>query len=242
MSFTITKNVPADFPALTEPIPEAGVIRRTVNEQITTAVCDDVNCTPTQCKIVFDVEPSVGDKTTIDNIVAAHTGAEPTKGGLVFARLSSSVDQIPVDTNPVSIKYNTQDGIQGIIHSTSSQPGLLEIDRKGSYFVMAQPQVGKDTGSTKIDFNMFLQVNRGSGFVDDPRSNIKLTIKDPDVTDVIVSGFPIQLEKGDKIRMMQKVSAVGSGIGLRATAAVVGPPTVPATPSIIFAIFRTGRF
>lgn len=242
MSFLITKNIPGDFAALTEPLPEAGVLRRTINEQIATAVCDGVSCAPTLCSLVFDVEPNAGDKTTIDNIVAAHTGAEPTRGGVPFAQLSSSVDQIPVNTNPVAIRYDTQDAIQRMIHQTTGPSGVVEAEVKGSYFVMAQPQVGKESQTAALDFNMFLQVNRGGGFVDEPNSNIKLTVKDPDRTDVIVSGFVIQLNVGDKIRMMQRVSAVGSGIGLKSTAAVVGPPTVPATPSIIFTIFRTGLF
>ncbi len=160
---------------------------------------------------------------------------------LPFARLSSSVDQVPANTNPTAVTYNTQDAIQGITHSVSVNPAEVTIVKPGVYSFMAQPQVGKNSGAVKVDFNMFLQVDRGAGFVDEPNSNVKLTIKDFDITDVIVLGFPIALNAGDKIRVMQKVEAVGSGIGLKATAAVVGPPTVPATPSVILAITRGGH-
>ena len=105
---------------------------------------------------------------------------------------------------------------------------------------MAQPQVGKDTGGTKVDFDMFLQVDRNGGFVDEPNSNIKLTIKDSDITDVIVSAITLQLQVGDKIRMMQAVSNAVVGMGLKNTDPVVGPPSVPRTPSIIFTMYRIG--
>jgi len=243
MSFTISKTISTDFTSLVNPLPESGELRSDINAAIGSAVLGAVLCSldTDNCDLVFDVEPSAGDKTTIDSTVVAHVGTALSRG-LPFAQLSSSVDQIPSDTNPVAIKFNTQDAIQRLIHQTTGPSGVIEIKFRGSYFVMAQPQVGKDSGAVALDFNMFLQVNRGSGFSDEPNSNIKLTIKDADRTDVIVSGFTIQLDAGDKIRMMQQVSAVGSGIGLKVTAAVVGPPTIPATPSVILTIFRSGRF
>lgn len=133
----------------------------------------------------------------------------------IFAQLSSSVDQDPADTNPIVITYNTQDAISGLTHSTSVNPGEITIDTAGIYLVSPQPQVSKTSGSIATDFDMYLQVDRGSGFVDEPNSNIKLAIQDSDLTDVIVSAFTIQLNAGDKIRMMQRVSASNVGLGLK---------------------------
>ncbi len=87
---------------------------------------------------------------------------------------------------------------------------------------------------------MFWQIDRGSGFADEPNSNVKLVIKDADITDVAVSTFSIPLNVGDKIRMMQKVSTAGVGMGLKNTDPVVGPPTMPRTPSIILTMYRIG--
>lgn len=158
----------------------------------------------------------------------------------IFTKLHSSVDQIPSTTNPTVITYNNQDAINGIGHSPTLNPGELTIlpGLSGTYFVMAQSQVGKTMGATKRVFNMFLQVDRGGGFADEPNSTIKLVIKDSDLTDVIVKGFNIELQVGDKIRMMQKVDDAGDGLGLLNTDPVVGPPTVPRTPSIIFTMMR----
>jgi len=158
----------------------------------------------------------------------------------IKAQLSSSIDQDPADTNPVVITYNTQDVITGLTHSITVNPGEITIDTAGVYLVSPQPQVGKTSGATRVDFDMFLQVDRGSGFVDEPNSNIKLAIKDQDVTDVIVSIFSISLNVGDKIRLMQRITDSGVGMGLKNTDAEVGPPTIPRTPSIIFSMFRIG--
>lgn len=158
----------------------------------------------------------------------------------IYAQLSSSVDQLPADTNPVVITYNTQDAINGLTHSTTVNAGEITIDKAGIYFVSPQSQVGKDSGGVKVDFDMFLQVDRGSGFADEVNSNIKLSIKDSDVTDVVLSAFHIKLEKDDKIRMMQKTSNSGVGMGLKNTDPVTGPPSIPRTPSIIFTMSKIG--
>ncbi len=183
-----------------------------------------------------DVVIDDSDNMTGVNELHASTIVDET----IYAQLSSSVDQIPSDTNPTVITYNVQDAINGLTHSTTVNAGEITIDTAGIYFVSPQPQVGKDSGAVKTDFDMFLQVDVGSGFVDTANSNIKLTIKDSDITDVVVLAITIQLAVGDKIRMMQRVSNSAIGMGLKNTVAVVGPPTVPRTPSIIFTMYRVG--
>jgi len=176
------------------------------------------------------------EKLEVNGNIKATTIIDTT----IYAQLSSSVDQDPADTNPTVITYNTQDTITGITHSTTVNAGEITVITEGVYFVAPQPQVGKTSGANKTDFNMFLQVDRGSGFVDEVDSNIKLTIKDSDITDVIVSAFSIQLNVGDKIRLMQQISSSTVGLGLKNTDPVVGPPSVPRTPSIIFTMYRIG--
>lgn len=158
----------------------------------------------------------------------------------IYAQLSSSVDQIPSVTTPVPIEFNTQDAIVGLTHSTSTDPSEITIDTSGVYLMNPQSQVGKSSGSSKATFDKFVQKNTGSGFVDIANSNVKIVIKDFDVTDVIIINEVARLSAGDKIRFMQRVSNSTVGLGLQATAAEVGPPTVPATPSIIYSMFRIG--
>jgi len=176
------------------------------------------------------------------NVYIGFKAEDIDRSSSIFAQLHSVIDQIPTDVNPTVITYTNHDAINGIGHSTTLNTGELEIlpGFDGTYFVMAQAQVGKNTGGAKVDFDMFSQVDRGSGFVDEPNSNKELTIKDSDITDSIVSAITVQLQVGDKIRMMQAVSNAIVGMGLKNTDPVVGPPTVPRTPSIIFTMFRVG--
>jgi len=159
-------------------------------------------------------------------------------GGVPFAQLSSSVDQNPGAANVAEvITYDTQDSIFGINHSTSVNPGEITIIEDGLYWLMPQPQVGKTSGNAADSFNMFLQVDRNGTFVKEVNSNIKLTVKDQDRTDVIVSGFSLVLNAGDKIRFMQVWDNVAGGQGLKNTNATAD---IPRTPSIIYSMYRIG--
>ncbi len=174
---------------------------------------------------------------TGDLEVAGNLTVDRITDNTIFAQLSSSVDQLPSNVSSVPITYDTQDSINGLNHSTSTNPSEITILVAGMYFISPQPQVGKDMGAISETFDMYLQVDRGAGFVNEANSNIKLSIKDQDLTDVIVSAFTISLDADDKIRMMQKVSDAGVGMGLIVTNATA---EVPRTPSIIFTMYRVG--
>lgn len=74
MSFDIVKAYPADFPVLTQSIPAADVLQAQVNAAIASADCLAVTIGGGSVLMTFDVEPSAGDKTLIDNVCAVHTG------------------------------------------------------------------------------------------------------------------------------------------------------------------------
>ncbi|TDI97050.1 MAG: hypothetical protein E2O29_02090 [Deltaproteobacteria bacterium] len=196
-----------------------------------------VTAAPTDEVLIADASDSFNiKKVTVQSIADLGGGG----GSGIFAQLSSSVDQEPTVTTPVVITYNTQDDIAGMTHSTTVNPGEITIDTAGKYFMLPQPQVGKSSGGSSQALNMFLQVDRGSGFVDEPNSNIIVSVSDNTATDVIVLGITIVLDAGDKVRLMQRVTSTSVGLGLKFTALEVGPPTIPATPSIICTMFSIG--
>jgi len=170
------------------------------------------------------------------------TFSRVTTDSPIYAQLSSLVDQDPTVTTPVSITFDIQDAIQGITHSASVNPEEITIDIQGTYFVSPQCQVGVESGGADKIWDQFVQLDTGSGFVDIANSNIKTALLTSDETYVMVSAFTIGLNKGDKLRFQQRVSDSSSGMGLKFTANEVGPPTIPATPSIIFTMFRAGGF
>lgn len=155
-----------------------------------------------------------------------------------FAQMSDKNNQNPGVTTPVVITLDTNDAIQGISHSETVNPEEITVNKDGTYIIAVQPQVGKTSGGAANIFDTFLQKDTGGGFADVANTNIKLIIKDQDLTDVIIRVCVIDFNSGDKLRLMQRVSSSSVGLGLKATAAEVGPPTVPATPSIIVIILR----
>jgi len=74
MAFDILKSYPGDFPALTMADPDAEVLQAQVNAAISSAELIGTTIGGGGVTLTFDVEPSAGDKTVIDNVCAAHTG------------------------------------------------------------------------------------------------------------------------------------------------------------------------
>jgi hypothetical protein len=80
MAYEIVKNVPAGFPALTQPTPNSEVLAVQINAAITSAQCVGVIQDPGICKLQFDVQPSAGDLTAINTVCSTHTGVGFTRG------------------------------------------------------------------------------------------------------------------------------------------------------------------
>lgn len=161
----------------------------------------------------------------------------------IFADFSSLVNQIPLNTNPVMVTLESTDGIFGIGHSDTVNPEEITILTPGTYTITAQAQVGKASGGVKRDQDFFFQIDRqdGNGFVDIPDSNAITTIKDSEITLIAMLSLVKILLAQWKVRVMQRVSSTTGGLGLIAFPAVVGPPTVPHTPSIIVTIFKNAE-
>jgi len=155
----------------------------------------------------------------------------------IYAQLSDSTTQTPGTTNPTAITMNTDDEISGISHSA----GVLTIDTTGVYWFDLECQVGKASGGTAIQVDIFAQEDVGAGYVDIDNTAIRITVKDSDRTDVVTFVIARSLVATDKIRFMIKVSTTTGSPGIYATAAVVGPPSVPATPSVILSIHKVGN-
>lgn len=79
--FVITKNYPADFPALLTSVPNGGVLQVQINAVITSAECQSISISAGVVTMNFDVEPNAADLILIDAVVAAHTG-EPFVQGI----------------------------------------------------------------------------------------------------------------------------------------------------------------
>ncbi len=219
-----------------------------VNTPTNTEFSQSLNLSPSDTIDVFVWDTVIGEGTLLAHAHLACLVIDTFKAVAItsdilpvsYAQLSSSVDQVPINTDPTVITFDTQNAISGVTHSTSVNSGEIIIDISGVYIIFPQPQVGKDSGGQSTAFGMFMQKDTGNGFEDVVDTNVKLVVKSSELTDVIILSVVIPLNAGDKIRFMQKVSSTTGGLGLKVTPEEIGPPTIPSTPSIIFTMHRLG--
>jgi hypothetical protein len=174
---------------------------------------------------------AVGLFAVVGTILAPAAFAQTT--GSAAAQLSSTVSIQPKDTKPVKVTMNSNDFINaGITHSNSSNTGDVIVNEPGVYVIIASGQVGKTSGNTNCNVDLWLSQNGK----DVSNSNTRASVITKDDTIVLVSQAILQLAKGDTISAMMSVSAPDQGCGLINTA----PSGEPDIPAIIFSIAKIG--
>ncbi|HXW11371.1 MAG TPA: hypothetical protein VD694_01325 [Nitrososphaeraceae archaeon] len=150
------------------------------------------------------------------------------------AQLSHTVSIQPNVTKPVYVPMNSNDYINGgITHSNSRNPADVIVNEEGSYLIVAAGQVGKTSGSTTCNVDLWLSQN--GEYV--ANSNTRASVNTANDTIVLVSQAIMPLKANDTINTVMSVSATGQGCGLINTA----PSNEPNIPAIIFSIIRIGN-
>jgi hypothetical protein len=150
-------------------------------------------------------------------LVASVGGASATS----WIQASSTEEQVASDPKPKVVTMNSTDGAKNI----KMDKGVITVNEKGSYFLMAAAQVG---GKTKGLVRMWMRVNGK----DVDNSNTEQFIADASSTTVLVCQGVAELKRGDKIEVVYSGSE--SGVGL----VVKKPAGEPVVPSIIFSGWR----
>lgn len=149
------------------------------------------------------------------------------------AQLSHTKSIQPNVTQPVFVIMDSNDYINGgITHSNSRNSADVIINEAGTYLVVAAGQVGKTSGNTTCNVDLWLRQNGE----DVANSNTRSSVLIPDDTIVLVSQAILPLKPTDTINTLMSVDATDQGCGLINTA-LPGEPTIPA---IIFSIVRIG--
>ena len=149
------------------------------------------------------------------------------------AQLSHNISIQPKDTKPVYVNMNSNDYINGgITHSSTRNAADVVVNEKGTYLIVAAGQVGKTSGSTTCNVDIWLRQN--GQFV--ANSNTRNAVNSVNDTVVLVSQAIMPLKANDVINTVMSVSAVGQGCGLINTT----PPGEPNIPAIIFSLVRIG--
>ena len=150
------------------------------------------------------------------------------------AQLSHSVSIQPNVTKPVYVPMNSNDYINGgITHSDTRNPADVIINQDGTYLIVAAGQVGKTSGTTTCNVDLWLSQN--SEYV--VNSNTRASINTANDTIVLVSQAIMPLKANDTINTVMSVSAADQGCGL----INIAPPSAPNIPAIIFSIVRIGN-
>ena len=150
------------------------------------------------------------------------------------AQLSHTISIQPNVTKPIYVPMNSNDYINGgITHSSTRNPADVIINQDGSYLIVAAGQVGKTSGNTTCNVDLWLRQN--GEFV--ANSNTRASVNAVNDTIVLVSQAIMPLKANDTINTVLSVSAANQGCGLINTA----PPSEPNIPAIIFSLVRIGN-
>jgi hypothetical protein len=150
------------------------------------------------------------------------------------AQLSHTVSIQPNVTRPIFVPMNSNDYINGgITHSDTRNPADVIINQDGSYLIVAAGQVGKTSGNTTCNVDLWLSQN--GEYV--ANSNTRASVNAVNDTIVLVSQAIMPLKANDTINTVMSVSAANQGCGLINTAL----PSEPTIPAIIFTIVRIGN-
>jgi len=150
------------------------------------------------------------------------------------AQLSHTISIQPNVTRPIFVPMNSNDYINGgITHSDTRNPADVIINQDGSYLIVAAGQVGKTSGNTTCNVDLWLSQN--GQYV--ANSNTRASVNTANDTIVLVSQAIMPLKANDTINTMMSVSATNQGCGLINTSL----PSEPTIPAIIFTIVRIGN-
>ena len=149
------------------------------------------------------------------------------------AQLSHTKSIQPKNTKPVFVNMDSNDYLNaGITHSTSRNNADVIVNKDGTYLIVAAGQVGKTSGSTTCNLDLWLSQN--GEYV--ANSNTRASVNAVNDTIVLVSQAIMPLKATDIINTVMSVSVSDQGCGLINTAL----PTEPNIPAIIFSIVRIG--
>jgi hypothetical protein len=150
------------------------------------------------------------------------------------AQLSHTKSVQPNVIKPVYVPMNTNDYINGgITHNNTRNGADVIVNQDGSYLIVAAGQVGKTSGNTTCNVDLWLSQN--GEYV--ANSNTRASVNAPNDTTVLVSQAIMPLKANDTINTIMSVSVTGQGCGLINTAS----PSEPNIPAIIFSIVRIGN-
>lgn len=151
-------------------------------------------------------------------------------GAAIYAQLSSAITQAPKDSMPMLVAMESNDALNGIVHSDKEKTTDVTVKTPGVYFIVAAAQVGKTTGETEEFVDLWIKQNGK----DVDNSNTRQSIKDSKFTGVLVCQGIAECKAGDVFNVAVSASSPGKGLGVLA----IKPKGEPVIPSVIFSMYK----
>jgi hypothetical protein len=147
-----------------------------------------------------------------------------------YGQFSSTVTQRPTALDPVKIILDTHQDTSGEELTIDFIKNGITVNRTGTYLIIVGPQTGKLVGTNPRWIDFWIRINNK----DIPNSNVRTVLKDPAVTDVIITQAVTHFNKGDMLNIMMSVEVADEGLGIVA----IHPDKEPLIPSIILTVLQ----
>jgi len=154
----------------------------------------------------------------------------------VFASASHSATQTAETINTATpVKFDTNNFIENLTHSTTVNNSEFTIDISGVYSISVGLQLAH-TGGGSSTIHAWMQVDTGSGFVDVPNSGVTQDLSNNDTRVLVLNGIG-RWDVGNIGRVMWYTTNLAGQL-VAAPASV--SPARPAVPSVIMTVQKVG--
>lgn len=147
-----------------------------------------------------------------------------------YGQFSSTLTQRPISSAPAKVVLDTHQDTSGDdIVIDFVKDGIL-MNKTAEFLIISGAQVSKLGGDKPRWIDFWIRVNDR----DLANSNVRATIREHHMTDVVITQAVTRLKKGDTLNIMMAVEAPDEGVGIEA----IKPPNEPLIPSLILTVLQ----
>jgi len=191
-----------------------------------------------QGRPVDPTAPAINDSLTWDGAKWTHVAVGAGASVAVYGQFSDTSDQPFVPGNILVVKYDTTDAANGVsvVNDTVTlRPTRITVAQAGVYAFTLSPQILHTGGGTEI-ITFWMRQN-GLGNVPNSASSFEMGNNNNRVLPFIE--VILSMAAGQYVEWVFTAST-GTNVSLEQYPGVVGPPAIPANPSVIAGVKRLG--
>jgi len=191
-----------------------------------------------QGRPVDPTAPAINDSLTWDGAQWTHVAVGAGASVAVYGQFSDTSDQPFVPGDILVVKYDTTDAANGVSvvnDPVTLRPTRITVAQAGVYAFTLSPQILHTGGGTEI-ITFWMRQN-GLGNVPNSASSFEMGNNNNRVLPFIE--VILSMAAGQYVEWVFTAST-GTNVSLEQYPGVVGPPVIPANPSVIAGVKRLG--